>query len=401
MGGISQAMGQRRRGSTLLCFCLPENKKGKVTKMSEGSSLKRTPLYEAHKALGARLIEFGGWEMPVQYSGILEEHRAVREKAGIFDLSHMGEIAVTGPQAFSMVQKVTTNDASTLEEGQVQYSVFCRPTGGIVDDLLVYRRRNGFWLVVNASNSDKDHNWLLANALPGANIANESEQTALIGVQGPLAARIVQPVVTADIQHLGYYHFIEADVLGSPAVVSRTGYTGEDGFELYVRPEVARAVWDQLFEIGAPLGMKPVGLGARDTLRLEMKYTLYGNDIGEETNPLEAGLGWVVRFDKGDFIGREALLAIKEAGGPSRRLVGFELEGRGVPRHGYTLWAGAEAIGEVTSGTVSPTLNRGIGTGYVRTPFAKPGAAIDVDIRGQRQPARVIRTPFVPSSVNR
>lgn len=368
--------------------------------MMSGGLLKRTPLYEVHQALGAKLIEFGGWEMPVQYSGILEEHRAVREKAGIFDLSHMGEIAVTGPQALAMVQKVTTNDAAALQEGQVQYSVFCRPNGGIVDDLLVYRRRDGFWLVVNASNTDKDYDWLLANAIPGVNLVNESGQTALIGVQGPLALSIVQPVVPEDIENLGYYHFIETTLLGSPAIISRTGYTGEDGFEIYVRPDAASVLWNRLMEIGAPLGMKPVGLGARDTLRLEMKYTLYGNDIGEETNPLEAGLGWVVRFDKGDFIGRDALLAIKEQG-PARRLIGFELEGRGVPRHGYALWADGAIIGEVTSGTISPTLNKGIGTGYVKTAYAKPGTAIQVDIRGQKQPARVVRTPFVPSRVRK
>jgi aminomethyltransferase len=368
-----------------------------------GEILKRTPLYGVHVAAGAKVIEFGGWEMPVQYSGIIEEHRAVRQAAGIFDLSHMGEFTLDGPGAEAFLQEMTTNDVSKLAVGQAHYSMFCRPTGGIVDDILVYRRPNGFFIVVNGANVDKDFAWLTAHlpAQPDFQLRNISDETALIAVQGPKAAEIVQRVVDTPLDGIYYYRFAEGKANGFPAIISRTGYTGEDGVELYVENAAAEGLWAKLTEIGGPLGMVPVGLGARDTLRLEMAYSLYGNDLTDETTPLEAGLGWVVKMNKGDFVGRAALERQKETG-VARKLVGFELAERGIARHGYRLAAPDGAtIGEVTSGTFSPTLEKTVGLGYVKPEFAAAGSEIAVDIRGKLARATVVQVPFAESHVRK
>lgn len=368
----------------------------------EMDALKRTPLFAEHQALGARLIGFGGWEMPVQYSGIVAEHQATREKAGLFDLSHMGEFLVEGPGAEAFLQRLTTNNVAKLAIGQAQYSMFLHPTGGVVDDIIVYRRGEGkYLLVVNGANEAKDWAWVTSQAPgPDVTLRNASPETALIAVQGPLAPHLVQEIVDEPLDDVYYYRFREGRAAGVPAIISRTGYTGEDGFELYVPNDAAPGLWRKLLELGGPLGLAPVGLGARDTLRLEMAYPLYGNDLNDETTPLEAGLNWVVKLDKGDFVGREALVAQKAAG-PQRLLRGLLVTG-GVARHGYRL-AGPDGVttGEVTSGSFSPTLGQNIALGYVAAGLAAEGQEILVDIRGRLVPAKVVNTPFVPSHTHR
>ncbi|MGH7308438.1 MAG: glycine cleavage system aminomethyltransferase GcvT, partial [Candidatus Rokuibacteriota bacterium] len=297
--------------------------------------LKRTPLFELHVKAGARMVEFGGWEMPVQYTSILEEHRAVREAVGLFDVSHMGEFEVQGPQALAAVQHLTTNDAAALEPGQVQYSLLCDPDGGIVDDLTLYRLGpDRYMMTVNASNVDKDWTWVTGQGarFAGARWRNVSAETALIAVQGPRAEALVGRLADRDAPTIGYYRFVSGAVAGRSALLSRTGYTGEDGFELYVRAADAEALWQALLDAGRDSGARPIGLGARDTLRLEMRYALYGNDIDATTNPLEAGLGWVVKAAKGDFVGRAAIERVR-AEGPRRRLVGLEMTDRSIARH--------------------------------------------------------------------
>ncbi len=359
---------------------------------------KRTPLYPVHVALGARMIEFGGWMMPLQYSGIIEEHRAVRSRAGIFDLSHMGEIEIIGRNALDLVQLMTTNDASKLEVGQAQYSLMCKPDGGIVDDLLVYRLHDRFSLVVNAANASKDFAWIRyhADGRPGwdVEVHDRTDEIALIAIQGPRSPQILQPLVSFPLEGLGYYRSKLSSVDGHESVlVSRTGYTGEDGFELFLPAERALALWDTLMEAGRPLGIVPVGLGARDTLRLEACMALYGNDIDETTNPLEAGLGRWVKFDKGDFLGKDALIVAKEAG-LKRRLVAFRMIDPGVPRHGYEIWSSGHKVGYVTSGSYSPTLNANIGLGYVPVDLAEPGTKIEISIRERLALAEVVPMPF-------
>ncbi len=363
--------------------------------------LKRTPLYEQHRALGARMVPFGGWEMPVQYRGVIEEHGAVRTKAGLFDVSHMGEFIVEGDGALAAVQRVITNDASTLEVGQVQYAAMCRPSGGTVDDLTVYRLAPARYLLcVNAANIDKDFTWVVEQAgkTPGATIRNESDRWSLLALQGPRAEAILERLTRLDLAKIGYYHCAPGEVAGVPGIVSRTGYTGEDGFELYLPWAEGPRVWAKLLEAGAGEGIQPIGLGARDTLRLEMKYALYGHELNDTTTPLEAGLGWVVKLDKGDFVGREALRKQK-ADGVRRKLAGFEVEGSGIARGEQLLFApGASTpVGVVTSGTMSPTLRRPIGLGYVPPHLAAVGTALEVDVRGRRVPIRIVKTPFVPS----
>jgi aminomethyltransferase len=365
------------------------------------TALKRTALYDTHRALGARLVPFAGWEMPVQYRGVLEEHEAVRTRAGLFDVSHMGELVVEGPGALAAVQRVITNDASALAVGQVQYACLCRESGGAVDDLTAYRLGpERFLLCVNASNTDKDHDWIVAQAgrTPGATVANRSDRYSLLALQGPRAEAILGRVTRLDLPALGYYRCAEADVAGAPAIVSRTGYTGEDGFELYLPWEAGPAVWARLLEVGEQEGLQPVGLGARDTLRLEMKYALYGHELDDETTPLEAGLGWVVKLDKGDFVGREAL-ARQKAEGVRKKLVGFVVEGSGIARAEAPIFAagGQRPVGRVTSGTMSPSLRKPIGLGYVPPELAAVGTPLGVEVRGRRIAARVARTPFVPS----
>ena len=346
------------------------------------------------------MVPFGGWDMPVQYTGIIEEHRAVRAAVGCFDVSHMGEFEVEGPEALAALQRLTTNDVAALEIGQVQYSLLCLPDGGIVDDLTLYRlAADRYMLTVNASNIDKDWAWVTEHG-PRARWRNVSAETGLIAVQGPKAEALVGGLADRDVTAVGYYRFVEGKVAGARTLISRTGYTGEDGFELYVSAGDTRRVWDALLERGRPDGAVPVGLGARDTLRLEMRYALYGNDIDATTNPLEAGLGWVVKPGKGDFLGRAAIEAVRAAG-PARRLVGLEMVDRSVARHGYAVVKDGGTIGIVTSGTFGPSVERSIAMAYVATPQAAVGTDLGVDIRGQARAAKVVKTPFHPSRVKK
>lgn len=356
--------------------------------------LKKTALHDVHVQLGARMVEFAGFEMPIQYRGIRDEHRRVRETVGVFDVSHMGEILIKGPKALEMVQKVTINDASKLEVGQVQYSAMCYPDGGIVDDLLVYRFADHYLLVVNAANKDKDFNWIVQNKIDDCEVEDVSDQYTQLAVQGKSAEPTLQKLTDIVLSSIKYYWFVEGELAGVPMIISRTGYTGEPGFELYFANEYAVDVWNKIMEAGKEFDIEPIGLGARDSLRLEKKMCLYGNDIDETTNPLEAGLSWITKLDKGEFIGREALLKIKEEG-IKRKLVAIVLEDQGFPRHGYKIYKDGKEVGHVTSGTVSPILNKGIAMGYVAKEFSKVGTELEIDIRGKKIPAVVIKPPFV------
>ncbi len=368
-----------------------------MTDATSTAPLKRTPLRDVHVKAGAKMVPFGGWDMPVQYTGIIDEHRAVRRAVGLFDISHMGEFEVRGPGALAAVQRLCTNDAGPLDIGQVQYAALCYPEGGIVDDLTIYRlEQDRFMLVVNASNIDKDWAWVTSHSEGRAEWANVSDETALLAVQGPRAEPLVARLADRDVTALGYYRFARGEVAGVPAIISRTGYTGEDGFELYVPAAQVEPLWSALLEAGRGDGIQPIGLGARDTLRLEMKYALYGNDIDQTTNPLEAGLGWIVKPAKGDFIGRDAIEALRSRG-VGRKLVGLEMADRAVPRHGYRIVAGGAPVGVVTSGSFGPSVERSIGLGYVPSALAPVGTELGVEIRGVSQPARVVKTPFHPS----
>ncbi len=369
--------------------------------------LKRTPLYEAHKKLGARIVDFAGWEMPVLYSGIIEEHRAVRNSVGIFDVSHMGEIEIVGREAVKLLQFVTVNDVTMLNDNECQYSMMCYPDGGIVDDILVYRLTGErFMLCVNASNADKDYQWILKSLHAGrqegmfrnVEVKNVSDIMSQISIQGKNSEPLLQKITGDNLLVIKHNHFVLTNVYGVNTLVSRTGYTGEDGFEIYIKNENAERVWNRLLEIGKEYDIKPVGLGARDTLRLEMKYPLYGNDISEKTTPLEAGLSWVTKFDKGNFMGKDSLLKQKE-NGIKRKLIGFEMTDKGIPRSHYSIFKRAEQVGEVTSGTMSPSLNKAIGVGYVKTERADIGNEIEIDIRGSHQKAKIVLTPFYKRKV--
>jgi aminomethyltransferase len=364
-------------------------------------ALSRTPLHAAHLEAGARLVEFAGWEMPVQYRGIVEEHRTVRRAVGLFDVSHMGEFELAGPDAVRVLQTLTTNDVAALETGQVQYTLFCDAAGGIVDDLTLYRLDDErFMLTVNASNIGEDWRWVTTHASADARWRNISSETALLALQGPNAERLLASLTDRQVKDLRYYHFMAAAVAGIPSLISRTGYTGEDGFELYLAAADAERLWRSLLDQGIPHGIAPIGLGARDTLRLEMRYVLYGNDIDRTTNPLEAGLGWVVKPAKGDFIGREAIERARTAG-PTRKLVGFEMVDRAVARHGYRILSDRREVGLVTSGSYGPSVDKFIGLGYVALPHAAPESPLEVEVRGIGHPARVVKTPFHPSNVKR
>jgi aminomethyltransferase len=358
-------------------------------------ALKRTPLYDEHRRLGGKIVPFAGFEMPVQYpGGIVAEHQAVRRSAGVFDVSHMGELEVRGAQALAFVQHVTTNDASKLVAGQAQYSAICREDGGILDDCIVYRFADHYMLVVNASNLDKDRDWIVAHAGEfDVEVADVSDATGLIALQGPGSQAIMSRLTDADLDGIRYYHFVQGPVAGVPCVISRTGYTGEDGFELYLDAARTADVWQRIMEAGADYGVQPAGLGARDSLRLEMGYALYGNDMDERRTPLEAGLAWITKLDKGDFIGRDALVRQKEEG-VHQRLAGFVCLERGFPRHGYPVHIDGEPAGEVTSGIVSPMLQKGIGMCYVPTAAARAGTRVDIVIRDREIPAEVVRPPF-------
>jgi aminomethyltransferase len=362
--------------------------------------LKRTPLHQAHVAAGARMVPFGGWDMPVQYAGILEEHRTVRGAVGLFDVSHMGEFEVEGPGALAALQALTTNDVAALDVGQVQYSVFCYPNGTVVDDLTVYRlAADRYMLTVNASNIDKDYAWVTEHA-NAARWRNVSAETGLIAVQGPKAEALVGRLADRDVTTIGYYRFARGAVAGVSTLISRTGYTGEDGFELYAAAGDAARLWTALLDGGRADGVAPIGLGARDTLRLEMKYALYGNDIDETTNALEAGLGWVVKPAKGEFIGRDALEKIR-AEGVRRRLVGIEMVDKAIARHGYGMLKAGRPVGVVTSGSYGPSVDKYIAMAYVETGLAAVDTALEVEIRGQARAARVVRTPFYPPKVKK
>jgi aminomethyltransferase len=353
----------------------------------------KTPLYEEHVKNHARLVPFAGFLMPIQYSGIIEEHRAVRAAMGIFDLSHMGEFRITGDGAVAAIDRLVTNDIASLTPGQIRYTPMCNPEGGIVDDLLVYRFDDHLMLVVNASNIEKDFDWIETHLPDPVRVENVSDDTALIAVQGPGAERFLQTQTAVHLSAIPYYTAVTGSVAGASGVISRTGYTGEDGFELYLRPEDAPGAWETLLQRGVPHGMKPIGLGARDTLRLEAGLMLYGNDIDDSTTPLEAGLGWTVKFGPNGFVGRDALERQK-AEGVQRRMVAVQMEDRGIPRPHFEIRSSGHHSGELTSGTYSPTFECGIGLGYVRTDFAKVGTRLDLVIRNQEHPARVVRKPM-------
>jgi aminomethyltransferase len=372
-----------------------------MTEATRASEAKATALLSRHEALGARMAPFAGYRMPIQYSGIIAEHKAVRHSVGIFDLSHMGEFEVTGPGMLEFLERLTTNDVASLQLFQAQYSLFLKDDGGIIDDLVLYHLPGRAMLVVNAANLEKDLAWLKDHCPKGVTLVDRSDEMSLIAVQGPDAAAVMAKIVDFDLDAVAYYHAAEGTVAGHRVVFSRTGYTGEDGFEIYLPNELAGDCWDSIMDAGADAGITPIGLGARDTLRLEMKFALYGNDIDETTNPIEAGLGWVVKPEKAvNFIGKEAVVAVKGKGAP-RKLVGFTMKEKAIPRHGCDISVDGNVVGVVTSGTHSPSLDRGIGMGYIETPRAKIGTEIGLLIRGQAVPATIVKTPFVANTSHR
>lgn len=366
----------------------------------QSSAPRKTPLYEAHRRAGAKIIDFGGWLMPVSYpSGIIDEHRATRSAVGVFDVSHMGEVHFRGPRAAEAVQRLVTNEIAKLADGHALYTAACRPTGGIVDDLIVYRvAADHLLIVVNAGNHEKDVAWFRENVGTWCEIVDASDETALIAFQGPRAEAALQPLTDVPLASVRSFDLIwERAVAGVRASLARTGYTAEDGFEIFCAATDADALWQRLLEAAASVGGKPVGLGARDTLRLEGRLSLYGNDLTEETTPLEAGLGWVVKLDgAADFIGKAALRE-QRARGVDRKLVGFVMRGRGVARHGYAIHhaaSGGDPVGTVTSGTYGPTVDKNIGMGYVSAALAAPGTTLIVDCRGKMIEAEIVSGPF-------
>lgn len=360
--------------------------------------MNKTALHDTHVALGAKMVPYAGYEMPVQYAGVNEEHQAVREKLGVFDVSHMGEFYVRGPKALELIQKISSNDASKLTPGKIQYAYMPNNDGGVVDDLLVYcMSEDEYMLVVNASNMEKDWAWIQKHNTIGAELENASEQISLLAVQGPKATEALQSLTDVDLNEIKFYNFKVDKLAGIDSVlISATGYTGSGGFELYVPNKDAKALWDAVMKAGEPFGIQPAGLAARDTLRLEMGFCLYGNDIDETTSPLEAGLGWTTKFTK-DFINSEALKREKEEG-ISQKLVGFELLDRGIPRKDYEIAnENGEIVGRVTSGTMSPSLKKAIGMGYVPKEMAVEGTEIKIAVRSKMLSARVVKTPFYKS----
>ena len=360
--------------------------------------MKNTALTETHKALGAKIVPFAGYNMPVQYEGVKIEHETVRQGVGVFDVSHMGEFLIDGDHALELIQKVSSNDASKLTIGKAQYSCLPNDDGGIVDDLIIYRvKENTYLLVVNASNIEKDWNWIQAKNDVGANMRDLSENYSLLAIQGPKAIEAMQSITSHDLSAIKFYNFVVGDFAGiENVIISATGYTGSGGFEIYCKNEEVQQIWDKVLEAGADFGIKPIGLAARDTLRLEMGYCLYGNDIDDTTSPIEAGLGWITKFTK-PFTNSEALKAEKERGS-ERKLIAFELNDRGIPRHGYDIVDGqGKTIGIVTSGTMSPSLGKGIGLGYVPTVFADVNSKINIQIRKNAIPATVVKLPFYKS----
>ena len=361
--------------------------------------MKRTPLYDRHREMGAKTVEFGGWEMPVQYTGIIDEHNATRNAAGLFDISHMGQVDVRGPDALAFLQHIATQDVATIADGMANYSLLCYPDGGIVDDIFIYHLPGRYLVVVNASNADKDYAWMQQHAGEfKVELENISDRTTMLALQGPRAEAILDRATDIDVTALWFHGVVEGVLWGDvPAIIARTGYTGEDGFELFFDNMYAARVWDGLLEEGQADGLKPVGLGARDSLRFEPKLALYGHEISEDINPYEAGLGWVVKLDKGQFVGRDALATIKAAGA-ARKIVGLEMVGRGIARQGYAVAnTEGDVVGEVTSGMPAPTIGKNLALALVRSDVAKLGTELDVVVRGKPVRAVVVKTPFYQS----
>ena len=364
--------------------------------METATQLKNTALFNKHLAVGAKMVPFAGYNMPVSYTGLNDEHLTVRNAVGVFDVSHMGEFMLKGENAIDLIQRVTSNDASKLIDGKVQYSCLPNEAGGIVDDLLVYLyKADEYYLVVNASNIEKDWNWISKFNTKGVEMINMSDDMSLLAVQGPKAINTLQKLTDINLSPIEYYSFAVGKFAGVDGVIiSNTGYTGAGGFEIYMKNEDAEKIWDAIFEAGAEFGIKPIGLGARDTLRLEMGFCLYGNDIDDTTSPIEAGLGWITKFTK-EFTNHKALLEQKEKG-VGKKLIGFEMIDKGIPRHDYEIAdASGSPIGKVTSGTQSPSLQKGIGMGYVKTEFAKPETEIFIKVRDKALRAQVVKLPFL------
>lgn len=361
--------------------------------------LKRTPFYSFHVKNNGKIVPFADFEMPVQFKGVIEEIKKVRSSVGVFDVSHMGEIIVRGERRKEFVDYITTNSVMSLEENQVQYSNMLYENGGIVDDLLVYNLKKEMMLVVNASNTDKDYDWIIKNKWKDVEIENISDRIAQLAVQGPVAEKVIQKLTDYPLEKMGFYYSAETKVCGIDMVISRTGYTGEDGFELYFYKENAEKMWNEIFQAGKEFGIEPIGLAARDTLRLEMRYMLYGNDIDQNTTPFEAGIGWCVKLEKGNFIGRDALIKQKEEG-LKRKLVCFEMIDKGIPRHNYKIFVEGKEVGFVTSGNYSPSIDKYIGLGYVNIPFTKIGQEIEIDIRGMKK-AFIVKPPFYKNGTHK
>ena len=365
-----------------------------MTEASASAELRRTPLFDCHREAGAKLVPFAGWEMPVQYESVIEEHRAVRQRAGLFDVSHMGEFAVRGPGAVRYLDAITPNHVAKLAPGRAHYSGLLTESGTYVDDVLVYRlAEQELLVVVNASNREKDLAWMRRHAPADVELDDVSDRYALLALQGPKAVEILAPLTDVALDGIRYYGFAAGQVDGHAAIVSRTGYTGEDGFELYLHPDDAPAVWRRLLQAGSSHGLVPAGLGARDTLRLEAGMALYGHELDDTTTPWEAGLDWVVKVDKGEFLGRDALLRQRETG-VARKLVGFDVTGRGIGRQGHPIGHDGRVVGQVTSGTWSPTFERALGLGYVEAPLAVAGTDVELEIRERPVPARLATIPF-------
>lgn len=359
--------------------------------------MKKTAFNNIHKNLGAKLVEFAGYEMPVQYEGIISEHKAVRDSVGVFDVSHMGEVEIRGKDAFAFIQKLTTNDVSKLSKGKVQYSAMCYENGGVVDDLLVYHCGDYYMLVINASNIEKDIAWMKKNVFGDVEIKDITDNTSLLAIQGRNALNTLQKLTDTDLSKIEYYHFKFGKMAGQDVIISHTGYTGEKVcFEIYMSSDIKKSedMWNAIFEAGKEYNIKPIGLGARDTLRLEYAFRLYGNDMDENSHPLEAGLGWITKLDKGDFIGRDAILKAKEAG-LKRKLVGFIINDRFVARHGFEVYSGDRKVGFVASGSPSPVLGKNIGLAYIDEGFNKIGNKIEIMIRDRKVKAEIVKTPFI------
>ncbi len=361
---------------------------------------KKTPFYKYHVEAGAKMVPFAGYMMPIQYTGITAEHLAVRNNVGLFDLSHMGEFELSGPGALGFLQKMTTNDVSTIKLGQIQYSCMCYEDGGIVDDLLIYHLGDRYMLVVNASNIDKDYQWLQSHLNSDVKLKNLSDNYGLLAIQGPNAQKVMELISSYNFEAMPYYNSAVTEIGGHSVFFSRTGYTGEDGFELYIHPDACDDIWDKVIEAGKKLDMQLIGLGARDSLRMEMKMTLYGNDIDQTTTPIEASLSWIVKLDKGAFVGSDVIEKQKKEK-PKRRLICLQLEDRAFPRAGYDLIFEEQVVGKVTSGTFSPSLNKPIALGYLPLPLTKIGNTVNIRIRDKLFPAQIVKPPFYKKGTHR